>query len=142
MNFLAKLLIKLSGWKYESKIDTSVTHAVAIFAPHTSNWDFFYSILILRIIGFPLKIMMKKSFFVFPLSILLKRLGVVPVDRSKNTNFVKETARVMKLYTSFYIGIAPEGTRSRVNCWKTGFYYLALEANVPIIMGYLDYKNK
>ena len=115
---------------------------VICVAPHTSNWDFVIGMLFYRSIGGKLHVLMKKEWFFFPLGYILKSLGAVPVDRKKRTSVSDQMVEVFNSKTHFQLAISPEGTRSRNIQWKTGFYYIALNARVPITLAYLDYSKK
>ena len=142
MKFLAKLTFKILGWKQIGNIPPHIKKCVIIGAPHTSNWDLFYGRLGLYLAGVKLKFLIKKELFFFPLGTLLKALGGIPVDRSKKSNMVEYVVSLFDKYMEFKMAIAPEGTRKFAKEWKKGFYYVAQNALVPIILGYLDYKKK
>lgn len=115
---------------------------IIALAPHTSNWDFVIGMLYCRAKGFRCNFLMKKEWFFWPLGILMHRLGGIPVFRNKQmgmTDIVAEQAMKMK---SFRLCITPEGTRKPVTEWKKGFYYIALKANLPILLYALDYRTK
>lgn len=133
---------KLKGWKTAETIPADIKKCVVIAAPHTSNWDFVYSLAAAHILKLKVGYLAKKELFRFPLNILLRKTGGIPVIREKNTNLVDA---IIKLYNSkdeLRLMIPAEGSRKRVEKWKTGFYHIALGANLPVFLGYLDYKNK
>lgn len=142
MRSLAKLILKLIGWRVSQGMPDGIKKAVIVMAPHTSNWDFVYGRLGFAYHGIKPKIMIKKESFKFPLGIFLRALGAVPVDRGFSTGTVKKITHLITESDSFYMMIAPEGTRKLQKNWKKGFYFIAQQAKVPIIMGYLDYKTK
>ncbi|MCC6251485.1 MAG: 1-acyl-sn-glycerol-3-phosphate acyltransferase [Bacteroidia bacterium] len=133
---------KLKGWKIKGHIPPHITKCVIIAAPHTSNWDFVFALGALKLLKYKVNYLIKKEVFVFPFSILLKRSGAIAVDRKKSHNVVVELAESLNARKQIYLMMAAEGTRKRVNNWKSGFYYLALKANVPVCTGYLDYAKK
>lgn len=137
----AIIILKFKGWKFVSN-ETLAPKAVVIAAPHTTNWDFFYTILMAFKINLKVSWLGKDTLFKGPGGWFLKWLGGIPVDRSKSNNLVKTIAGKFEGRDKLTIIIPPEGTRSKVNAWKTGFYYVALEAGVPILMGFLDFKLK
>ena len=141
LSFLA-WWFKFKGWRVGETIPSDIKKCVVIAAPHTSNWDFVYALGTYAILGLPVNYVAKKELFKFPLKGLFKATGGIPVDRTKHQNFVD--AIVQKFHDSdrLYLMMAAEGTRKRVNKWKSGFYHAAMGAGVPIMMGYLDYKNK
>lgn len=123
--------------------------SVMIAAPHTSNWDFFYARAAFFLLGIPVKTTIKKEAMFFPMNIILKFFGVIPVDRKKKTgglsrknSMVDAMVQLFEEREELVIMITPEGTRKYVPRWKTGFYHVAKKANVPIVLGYLDYKKK
>jgi 1-acyl-sn-glycerol-3-phosphate acyltransferase len=133
---------RFKGWKVGESIPADVKKCIVIAAPHTSSWDFVYALAAYRILGLPVNYVAKKELFRFPFSILFKATGGVPVDRSKSRNFVEAIIAMIRKSDRLYLMMAAEGTRKRVEKWKSGFYYAALGAGVPIATGYLDYKNK
>lgn len=115
---------------------------VIIVAPHTSNWDFLIGELFYTAIGRKTSILMKKEWFFFPIDILLKHLNVIPVNRSKKTSMTDQLVERAKQQEEFHLAITPEGTRSANGNWKKGFYYIALNANIPIVAYAIDYPTK
>lgn len=111
--------------------------------PHTSNWDFLFAILWGMASGTRFRWVGKKQLFPPVLGTVMRALGGIPVDRSKaGGDFVSQVASIFTQYDHLWVTVAAEGTRSRAEYWKTGFYYMALEAKVPIALGYLDYSKK
>jgi 1-acyl-sn-glycerol-3-phosphate acyltransferase len=135
-------IFKVNGWKVGGTIPPHIKKAVVIAAPHTSNWDFVYALAAYKILDLPINYIAKKELFRFPFSILFKATGGIPVDRSRSLNFVDAIVQKIKESDRLYLLMAAEGTRKRVDKWKSGFYHAALGAGVPIILGYLDYKHK
>ena len=132
----------LMGWKIGNKFP-DIKKSVAIFVPHTSNWDSFIGKLYLNDIGLKYNVLAKKELFVFPLNILFRAVRAIPIDRKKaNTSYVDQIAGLIAKKDEIHIIIAPEGTRKKVTRWKKGFYYIAKKANVPIVALYLDYRKK
>lgn len=141
MKYFVRFILKITGWKYikpTEKIDKSVI----CVAPHTSNWDFIMGQFFASACKIKSSFLMKKEWFVFPLKGLFKAMGGIPIDRSKKTSVTDQVAETFKQYKEFHIAIAPEGTRGYVKEWKKGFYYIALKANVPIQLAYIDYTKK
>lgn len=140
---LGKFTLKVLGWKVVGNIPEDVNKCVISVAPHTCIADFILGRLAYCSIDKPVKFLIKKEFFDNPfLRPLLKELGGIPVDRSRNNNTVNQVAALFKQYDILNIVLAPEGTRKLVHNWKKGFYYIAVKAHVPIVMGFLDYKKK
>ncbi len=141
LRFLAILILKLTGWKaVGSKV--SVPKYVLIGAPHTSNWDFPLMLLVVLELRLQLYWMGKHTLFPFPFSGLMKWLGGIPINRAKSHNVVFDVVKQFKDNETFVVLVPPEGTRSKVAHWKTGFYHIANNAEVPILMGYVDAKQK
>lgn len=115
---------------------------VIIAAPHTSNWDFFYLILAASMLGLDFSYFGKDTLFRWPLGWFMRATGGLPLDRSRNQSFVSQAVSWFAHHDRFAIGVAPEGTRRLTAGWKTGFYYIALQAGVPIFLGYIDYAKK
>ncbi|GAB4130043.1 MAG: lysophospholipid acyltransferase family protein [Raineya sp.] len=141
LKVLAKFLLFLSGWKIKGQIPP-VAKTVMIAAPHTSNWDFFYTVVIFSALGVRIRFLGKKSLFKFPLGIIMRFFGGIPIDRSKNNNFVSVAAEMIQKQEKIILLVPVEGTRSYTEQWKSGFYYIAQEAGVPISLGFLDYAKK
>ncbi|MDW8424346.1 MAG: lysophospholipid acyltransferase family protein [Meiothermus sp.] len=116
---------------------------VLVGYPHTSNWDFLYALLWGMASGTRFRWVGKKELFPPVLGAVMRWLGGIPVDRSKaGGDFVKQVARIFDRHDNLWVVVAAEGTRSRAPYWKTGFYYMALEAQVPIALAYIDYPRK
>lgn len=115
---------------------------VIALAPHTSNWDFIIGKLYTTAIGESNLFLMKKEWFFWPLGIIMKRMGGIPVHRNKNTNITDSVAEQAKKADIFRICVTPEGTRKANADWKKGFYYIALKADIPILLYGLDFKTK
>ena len=117
--------------------------SVVIAAPHTSNWDFPYTLMVAFAMGLNIQWMGKKQLFDFPFKHLMLWLGGIPVDRSQSTNLVAASAQALLANLhELHLVVPPEGTRSQSRHWKTGFYYIALQAQVPIVLGYMDFAQK
>ncbi len=130
------------GWEIKNQIPNNIKKAVIIVAPHTSLWD-----TVMGKIGFwhmevDSKLLIKGEAFSWPFGGFLKMIGGMPVNRSKSTKLTDTVAKMFDEHESLFITITPEGTRRLVKEWKRGFYYIAVAANVPIVLGVLDYKNK
>lgn len=141
LRLIAILILKLTGWK---AVGTKISQPkyVLIGAPHTSNWDFPLMLLVVLKLRLQLYWMGKHTLFPFPFSGFMKWLGGIPIDRSKSHNVVNDIVLQFNDSEKFVVLVPPEGTRSKVTSWKTGFYHIANNANVPILMGYIDAKTK
>jgi 1-acyl-sn-glycerol-3-phosphate acyltransferase len=140
---LAKFIFHtLWGWKIDVPYPNEVRQSVVIPMPHTTNWDFLIGIIIRPIIRTNVSFAAKDSLFFFPLGLLMKFWGGYPVDRSRKTNFVDACADIFKKNDHFILAVAPEGTRAKVTKLKTGFYHIAVKANVPIVCCKFDWGTK
>ena len=137
----AVVLLFLFGWKTQGKAP-DIHRYVLIAAPHTSNWDFVFFLLIIFKLRLPVYWMGKDSMFRWPFTGILKRLGGIPVNRSEKNNVVSFMAKAFEKSKRLIITIAPSGTRRNTGPWKTGFYHIAREAKVPIVCGFIDYQHK
>ncbi|MCH7403752.1 1-acyl-sn-glycerol-3-phosphate acyltransferase [Belliella kenyensis] len=147
MKFLSRVVFWLTGWKFVSTWPKSMTKAVLIAIPHTSNWDLLYARAAFYLMDVPVKFTIKKEVMVGPLGWLIKGLGGIAIDRKKTAGKRKQTytelmINLLKESDELVMMVTPEGTRSYAPKWKSGFYHIALGANVPIVVGYLDYKKK
>lgn len=143
IKFILASLYKLAGWKVQGHKPHHLKKYVVIVAPHTSNWDFFVGWAARNVIGFRPNFLAKDSLFKIPfLGFFFRFIGGVPVDRSKKTNMVDQVVQLYKEKEEFIMTIAPEGTRSYSPQWKTGFYRIAHQANVPIVKIGFDYASK
>lgn len=142
MKWIGKLLMKLIGWTVESRIPEDCKKCIIVIAPHTSNWDFIIGRIAFWVLQLRVRFLIKKEWFWFPFKYIMYGLGAIPVDRQNNKVAIRTIAERIKKSKQFYLVITPEGTRKRVNVWKKGFYNIALQAQVPLILGYLDYPKK
>lgn len=140
--WIARLYFFLKGWKIEGGLPPGVKKCVLIAAPHTSSWDFIYGSFAWTLFGLKVKYLIKKEWFRFPFGWFFKALGGLPVDRSRHSNFVDAMVEMVNSREEIIVLITPEGTRKKVEKWKTGFYYLALKARVPIALGKVNYKTR
>jgi 1-acyl-sn-glycerol-3-phosphate acyltransferase len=130
------------GWKIEGRMP-ELNKYLIIVAPHTSNNDFFVALAAKHILGLHGDFLGKKALFTLPvIGWFMKSIGGHPVDRSKKTNMVDQVVELYNSHEHFVLALAPEGTRSYVPRWKTGFYHIATKAEVPIFMVGLDYSRK
>jgi len=130
------------GWKIVGEIDKELEKCIFIVIPHTSWVDFFVGLFTRGIIGVELNWLGKKELFGFPLGWYFRYMGGAPLDRKGGLNMVESIAQVFENRKIFRLGLSPEGTRKKVTELKTGFYYIAKQAKVPIVMVGLDYKRK
>lgn len=140
-------LFKKNGWQVKNGLPDGIQSCVLLAGPHTSNWDTVYALAGLKILKVNARIAIKKEMMVFPFGPFLKSVGAISIDRKpkkhkKRITAVDAMAALYNTHKNLVLVISPEGTRSPVKKWKTGFYYLAKKANVPIVCSYLDYEKK
>lgn len=140
-SFVALHTLKLAGWAYEGPVPEE-KKCVCLAAPHTSNWDGLLLVALLRSIGLPMEWMIKDAWVKGPMKPVLTHFGAIPINRSRKNNLVDQMIERFRTSDSLILGIPPEGTRGRAEYWKSGFYHIALGANVPVVPGYLDYGRK
>lgn len=138
---IAKAILKVGGWEMVGEIPAA-KRAVIIAAPHTSNWDGIWALVYRVAVQLDIHFFAKESLFWFPLNIVLRALGGIPLDRKRAGSAVDQAIEMFRTKESFYFGLAPEGTRSRVDHWKSGFYRIAVGADVPVVLGFLDYGKR
>ncbi len=136
------IFFRLMGWKIDGTIAPEVKKCVMIVVPHTSWHDFYIGLFTRGILGMDMNFVGKKELFRFPFGGYFRWMGGAPLDRQKNENKVDAIAKVFQTRDVFRLAIAPEGTRKKVTEWKTGFYYIALKANIPIIPVAFDWGKK
>ena len=129
------------GWKIKNDFP-KLKKYVIIAAPHTSWQDFPIAIMAKFIKGAKVNYIGKASLFKPPFGFIFRWLGGAPVDRTKNTKLVDQIIEIFNSKDTFILGMSPEGTRRKVDAWKTGFYYIAKGAKVPVVMATLDFKHK
>ena len=141
MHGLAKLLFRITGWKVEGGVHQPLRFVI-IAAPHTSNWDAFIMLSAAYIFRLKISWFVKEAAFFFPLGILVRAVGGIPIDRSTRKNVVGQAVESFQKSDRLILAVPPEATRKRSTSWKTGFYHIARGAGVPIVLGYIDYKRK
>ena len=140
---ISKFILRLVGWKLSGDIPgPEIKKSIFVAIPHTSNWDFPLGILARSIISIKITYMMKSTMFKPPFGWFFRMLDGMPVERSRSTNFVDGVVKLYNQYETLHTVIAPEGTRKQVGGLKTGFYYMALGAKVPLILTAFDYSKK
>lgn len=141
MHWLARLILRLTGWRIVGGVPAAPKY-VLIAAPHTSNWDFPVALMVCFALRLRVYWMGKASLFPPLLGAVMRWLGGIPVDRARSGNLVQATIDAYNSNQRLIVIVPPEGTRSKVTQWKTGFYYIAQGAGVPIALGYLDFRRK
>jgi 1-acyl-sn-glycerol-3-phosphate acyltransferase len=137
------VFLKLAGWKIEGALPPGTGKCVLIAAPHTSNWDLPYTLMTAFVLRLHIYWMGKSSIFKPPFGPVMRWLGGIAVNREQSSNLVAASVAALKAAEGpVQLVVPPEGTRSKTREWKTGFYYIALGAQVPILLAYMDYANK
>jgi 1-acyl-sn-glycerol-3-phosphate acyltransferase len=140
---LSLTFLRLNGWRVEGSLPPDMPKCVLIAAPHTSNWDLPYTLMCAFALRLNIVWMGKASIFRFPFGALMRWLGGLAVDRSKANNLVAASAAALVAAPGrLQLVVPPEGTRGKTRHWKTGFYFIALEARVPIVLAFMDYQRK
>lgn len=143
IRMLCRFFLWVSGWEKEGGMPKNCQRCVIIAAPHSSNWDFPITLALFFL--FRLKKVYwtgKESLFSFPFKTTMGWLGGIPIDRKLSNNYVEQLVELLRTNEEMMIVIQPEGTRKKVKEWKSGFYNVAREAGVPIVLGFLDYAKK
>lgn len=135
------LLYSLMGWQKRVTVDHPDKFVICL-APHTSNWDFLIGQLYMRAEGMNINFLMKKEWFFWPLGPIFRHMGGIPVVRSRHTHMTSQLAAEADRRKSFRLCITPEGTRSPNPDWKKGFFYIAQEAGIPVLVYAIDFKRK
>ena len=139
--WLGRTLLRLGGWRVTGTFP-DIPKLVLIAAPHSSNWDGIWGMAAKMALGFDARILGKDSLFWWPLSVVLRRLGVIPLDRSKPQGVVEQSVELIRTSPKLWFALAPEGTRKPVKQWKSGFLKIAHGAGVPVLMAYFHYPDK
>lgn len=145
---LAEKALKLMGWETDNHWPENLSQCVMIAAPHTSNWDALYARLALKALGVNVRITIKDSYMQFPLGPFVRAMGGIGIDRrpkqagEPRPSMVQVMTDLFKQHPELVMLVTPEGTRARQEQWKIGFYYVAVNAGVPIALAYMDYEQK
>lgn len=148
IRLLCAWIFKLTGWKASSDVPPEIKKCIIVGAPHTSNWDFWYCMATFKMYRLRIRFTIKKEWMRFPFSLLMRPLGGIGIDRSprgpknERPSFVEAMTDLFNNNENLIIVVTPEGSRSKNDQWKTGFYHIAKAANVPICLGYVDYAKK
>lgn len=140
-NLIGRFVFWLKGWKVVGKFPAE-KKLVFLGAPHTSNWDFVYGMSAMMQLGLNASWFGKHTLFKGAFGRMLERWGGIPINRTNRHNVVDQLAEAFAKADKMYLGISPEGSRSRVEQWKTGFYHIAKAAKVPVLLIYFDYPRK
>ena len=139
--FCKTILYKRMGWATDITVEHPNKYIICL-APHTSNWDFIIGLLYSRAEGMKINFLMKKEWFFWPLGVWFRHIGGIPVNRGKHTSMTDALAETARKETTFKLCVTPEGTRSLNPNWKKGFYFIALKAEIPILLYALDYEHR
>ena len=141
MKKISTFLLRLLGWKVNGTVAPE-PKCIIIGVPHTSAWDFVISYLFYTSLGGKASILIKKEFFFWPVGFFVRKMGGVPIDRSKGVNVIRQTVHLFNTMEHLHLAMTPEGTRKRVVRWKAGFHTIARHANVPVYLGSFDWGRK
>lgn len=141
MKRLARLLLRLAGWHVRGTLP-DVPRCLVVFAPHTSNWDFLILLLARTALGRRVSYLAKDTLFRPPFGWFFRATSGIPVERSESHRLVETIAAEFKRRDDLWLAMAPEGTRSRTDHWRSGFYYIARSAQVPVLLTAIDAANK
>jgi 1-acyl-sn-glycerol-3-phosphate acyltransferase len=140
---LSRGVLKALGWRVEGSLPANAAKSVLIAAPHTSNWDLPYTLMVAFCLRLNIHWMGKASIFRWPFGPVMRWLGGIPVRRETSNNLVAASAAaIIAADGPLQLVVPPEGTRGKTRHWKTGFYFIALQAKVPIVLAYMDYERR
>ena len=143
LRVLSAAFLRAKGWTLQGQLPADQPKCVLIAAPHTSNWDLPYTLMVAFALRVDIYWMGKRSLFRWPFGALMRWLGGIPVDRSTSSNLVAASAQALRAADGrIALVVPPEGTRSKTRHWKSGFYWIAHAAGVPIVMAYMDYPRR
>ena len=139
----SRVFLRINGWTVEGSLPPEAAKSVFIAAPHTSNWDLPYTLMVAFVLRLNIYWIGKSSLFRWPFGPVMRWLGGIAVDREKSNNLVAASAEaIVNADGPLQLVVPPEGTRGKTRQWKTGFYFIALQAKVPIVLAYMDYQRK
>ncbi len=141
LTFLSKWILKLLGWSTLADFPDAKKYVV-VAAPHTSNWDFPLGILAAKALKLEIRWIGKHTLFRWPYAWFFRAIGGIPVYRDASHDLIKQIAAIFDASDELVMAVAPEGTRSKTDHWKTGFWHIAKAANVPIALAFLDFGKK
>ncbi len=143
LRWLSRRWLRWRGWEVQGALPAEARRSVFIAAPHTSNWDLPYTLMAAFVLGLRIHWLGKASLFRWPFGGVMRWLGGIAVDRSRPGGLVASAAETLAGDgPALQLVVPPEGTRGRTRHWKTGFWHIARQANVPIVMAYMDYERK
>jgi 1-acyl-sn-glycerol-3-phosphate acyltransferase len=139
--WLGRSVLRLGGWRVTGTLP-DIPKLVLIAAPHSSNWDGIWGMAAKMALGFDVRVLGKDALFWWPLSTVLRQLGVIPLDRSRPQGVVDQAVELVRSSPKMWFALAPEGTRKPVEKWKSGFLKIAHGAGVPVLMAYFHYPER
>ncbi|MDH5711568.1 MAG: lysophospholipid acyltransferase family protein [Gammaproteobacteria bacterium] len=139
--WIGRLLLAVLGWQVGGQLPQDKKF-ILIGSPHTSNWDLPIGLAFIYMYRLKARWLGKHTLFKWPYGLFMRALGGIPVDRSQSHGVVGQIADEFRRSEKLVIILAPSGTRTKMPHWKSGFYHIAQQANIPVVCGYLDYKNK
>jgi 1-acyl-sn-glycerol-3-phosphate acyltransferase len=142
MRKIYQFFFLLRGWKIKGDVPRKINKYLIVVAPHSSNWDFLMGLAVRSILKFSSNYLGKKELFNSPIGWFFRMTGGRPVDRSKSSHLVDQVSELYKKEKQFVLALAPEGSRKKSDRWKSGFYYIAVKAEIPIVMCGIDYSTK
>jgi 1-acyl-sn-glycerol-3-phosphate acyltransferase len=148
LRLICLFIFRINGWKLDKNIPSELQRCIVVAAPHTSNWDYWYTMASFRILRLKIKVTIKKEWMRFPFNLIIGPLGGIAVDRNpqnktaERPSLTEAMIQLFEQHKKLIMVVTPEGSRSKRDKWKTGFYHVAKGAGVPICLGYVDYKRK
>ncbi len=141
LRIISLILLKSLRWKAIGPLPAQNKYII-IVAPHTSNWDVFYGVILAFTLKLDARFLAKKELFHWPFAPIIRWLGGIATDRSSHSNIVDKIINIFNENEKFVLALAPEGTRHKVEYWKSGFYHIASGANIPILLAFIDFGTK
>ncbi|WP_029904298.1 1-acyl-sn-glycerol-3-phosphate acyltransferase [Prevotella sp. 10(H)] len=141
MKKICNFILRRIGWRITGLTDLPNKSVICV-APHTSNWDLLLGLVVYKAMGRKASFLIKKEWFFFPMNLIFKSLGGIPVNRTRKTSLTEQMSEIYANRDNFQLAITPEATRKRNPEWRKGFYFIALAANVPIVIVAIDYGKK
>lgn len=142
IRWIAKFYFWITGWKITGTWPREIDKCVLVAAGHTANIDFLHTWFTFAILRVPWRFTIKEEWMRWPFGGFMRRLGAIPINRKASTGMVDQMIQMLKEREKLVLLVTPEGTRKKTGHWKKGFYHIAMGAQVPIVLGFLDYKNK
>lgn len=139
--WIGRAVLRLGGWRLVGA-NPNVPKCVVACAPHQSNWDFPYTLAAALALSLPCVFMIKDTAFWWPLGSFLRWLGGIPINRRSPVGIVDQMVEIVKAHERMHVIVTPEGTRKNVEHWKLGFYRIAVGADIPILFGIINYKER